>query len=77
MAKGRCDLKYCSNPIGEGASKIGFRMEDGKRIKEVRVCAPHTYRIMCAPRGTFHLTDDCELTKKPSNPLIIDLKEKK
>lgn len=57
-----CEIKDCTNVIGPGASKIGYRGEDD-RIREVKVCAEQTWIIMMAPRGTFNIKPDRSLER--------------
>lgn len=70
MAKPKkCGLKNCDNVLGPGASKVGF--DNQGRNDEVKVCEKHTWMIMTAPRGTWHITPDRELKGIGAKRIII------
>lgn len=67
-AKEKCGLKGCGNLLGPGSAAVGY--ENDGQTSEVRVCPKHAWQIMCAPRGTFRITEDRELKPIPAKRII-------
>lgn len=67
----QCGLANCQNAItqNEPGGKVGYTI--GDKQKEVHCCQSCTYKIMTAPRGTWHIDEKVRLRPIPARPTII------
>lgn len=67
----QCGFRNCDNQISRNqpGAKVGFQINNLN--KEVLACQECAYKIMVAPRGTWHITKHYELKPIPAKPIII------